>query len=227
MKMTSSTIRGASILFLLFAAGCTGEAVGEAPLQAESKRASGGDRSSDDHPAKVAALITKAPPIVEKLIAMVNNPADIDGATRALSVPPRLLNYHLATQVDLTSIGLGKTTYLPVQIAEREGGRKSLYYLSAGEEALAGLYIGEQGVMLRHVHRLSGESVPARTGDTYAERITTQDGEELFTGQGRLDVLDAKKGIGKVLLTHTLRGEPLPAPEASVWILWSCIKVEW
>lgn len=223
MRMKSFVTQGISALFLLIASGCSGEATGsEAPTVGKAAPQLAADRA-----AMATALIAKAPPIVEKLAPMVHGPADIDDATRALGAAPRLINYHLSTHVNLTSIGLGETTYLPVQIAEREGGRKSLYYLHPGEEALAGLYIGERGVMLRHVIRLSGDGVPARTGDTYAERITTQDGEELFTGQGALDVLDPERGIGKVLLTHDLKGNPLPTPNVSVWVLWSCVKVEY
>lgn len=158
---------------------------------------------------------------------MVSKPADIDQATKELAIEPRLLNYYAATSSDLTSIGLGRTTYIPVQISEREGGRKSLYFLNSGEETLAGLYIGQDGVMLRYVARLSGEGVPAHSGDNYAERITTQNGEELFTGQGHLDVLNPEKGIGRVTLTHTLTGKPLGEPQVSVWLGWSFIKVDW
>lgn len=164
------------------------------------------------------ALIPEEPPQLDQLVQMVNNPGEIDGATKELKIPARLVNFYLATPADLTGldIGLGKALHIPVAIADREGGRKSLYYLEPGEEALAGIFVTGDSMALRYVKRETGEGVPARTGDQYSLRIATRDGINLYQDQGTLTVLDARKGRGEIATEKA---------KTDVWVLWSCIRV--
>src|SRR6478735_7684605 len=116
------------------------------------------------------------PAAIDQLRDMVHAPDDIDQATRKLGLDPRLMNVHLATVVDLSPLGLGSALHIPVQISNREGGRKSLYFLNVGEEVLAGVFVRDLGLLLRYIKRTSGKGSRAESGDTYVERLTTLDG---------------------------------------------------
>ena len=118
---------------------------------------------------------------------------------------------------------VGNAVHIPVQISEREGGRKSLYYLNPGEEVLAGIFVTDDGLALRHVKRLTGRGTPARTGDTYETRVTNAQGKAIHQEQGRLEVIDPEHGIGQFIPTAEVAGRPRGR---KVWILWSCILVD-
>lgn len=160
--------------------------------------------------------IPDTPPAMEKLLAMVAHPYQIDEATKNLGIPPRLLNFHLATPADLSSMGLGNMLHIPVAISKSEGGRKSLYYLEPGEEVLAGIFVSSNEIALRYIKRETGNETPAQTGDIYSLRITTRDGETIFEDRGDLEVIDPRIGHGQVNLRKS---------KVDVWILWSCIRV--
>jgi len=136
----------------------------------------------------------------------------------ALGLNPRLFNFSLATEVNTP---VGKGLHIPVQISTRDGGRKSLYFLDPGEEVLAGVYVVNSQVYHRFVKRETGEGVPAKTGDRYTERIATPAGDAVASGTGPLQVLDETKGIGVLQLDGPT------IVDGSVWVLWSCVKVEW
>src|SRR3989442_2880822 len=63
----------------------------------------------------------------------------LDEVTKNLNMPASLLNFYFATSLDLSLVGLGHVVHIPVQISKREGGRKSILYLEAGEETLTGI----------------------------------------------------------------------------------------
>lgn len=177
-------------------------------------------RPMSDGPPQLAALVSRcreALPKMPQLLDLVSSPSDIDVATEALAAPPQLFNFHFATKV---TTPLGKGLYIPVQISERAGGRKSLYYLVPGEQVMAGVFVVDGSAFARLVRRESGVDVPARTGDVYTESFATLGGEVLFSGTGPLQVLDPEHGIGLLHLDGpSLRGE-------SVWAAWSFIYVE-
>src|SRR2546428_10095750 len=144
--------------------------------------------------------ISKRPPSMEKLRQQVHHPDEIDEVTRKENIPASLLNFHLATPVDLSSVGLGQGVYIPVQITEREGGRKSSYYLKAGdEETLVGIYVTNQGIALRFMKRVTGESLPAQTGDIYEQRITSRERELISQFEGKLEVINPLELTGRIL----------------------------
>ena len=95
-------------------------------------------------------------------------------------------------------MGLGNAVYIPVQISQREGGRKSLYYLNPGEEVLAGIFVTGQGIALKFIKRDTGSSLPAQTGDMYSIRVTNLAGEVIVQEQGGLDVVDPSTGSGQI-----------------------------
>ncbi|NMO18827.1 hypothetical protein HPC49_07170 [Pyxidicoccus fallax] len=179
-------------------------------------------------PEQAAAAMTlpQEPPAAAALKERVSRPEELDPVSKELNIPARLVQFHLATPTDLSELGLGQATHLPVAISDSEGGRKSLYYLEPGEEVLAGFFVTNNGLALRYVKRESGEGVPAQTGDIYTERYTTREGRELFAGQGKLEVVDAEKGSGHVNLTQTPKGVPLKKVKVSYWHLWSCFRGE-
>jgi len=161
------------------------------------------------------------PSVIDQLRDKVNRPEDIDRATKELGLEPRLLNLHLSTVVDLTSVGLGPALHIPVQVSTREGGRKSLYFLNVDEEVLAGIFVRELGVILRYVKRTSGKSSRAETGDTYTERLANLAGDTLWESSGPLEVVDAEKGQGHISFSNaSLQSEAVTNRE---WWLWSCI----
>jgi hypothetical protein len=174
--------------------------------------------ASTPQPYSVQAVLPEQPPQLDQLTGMVNHPLEIDSATKALNIPSRLVNFYLATPADLSGfdIGLGRAVHIPVAIANREGGRKSLYYLEPGEEVLAGIFVTGDSLALRYVKRETGEGVPARTGDQYSVRIATRDGATLYQDQGTLTVLDPEKGKGEINTANS---------KTEVWVLWSCIRV--
>ena len=175
---------------------------------------------------RASIRLAEAPAAVEDLKNSVRRPEDIDGATRRLGIEPRLLNFNLATPVDLSEMGLGRAVHIPVQISEREGGRKSLYFLNPGEEVLAGIFVTDDGLALRYVKRLTGRGSPARTGDTYETRVTTADGKAVHREEGRLEVLDPERGTGQFVPVERERGVPRRPSRVKVWVLWSCILID-
>src|SRR5437762_1482286 len=95
----------------------------------------------------------------------VHHSSELDAVTKNMGMPASLLNFYLATRVDLSSsteIGIGKAVYIPVQITEREGGRKSIYGLLPGEEVLVGIYVTDEAIALRYMERKTGSSLPAQ-----------------------------------------------------------------
>jgi len=136
-----------------------------------------------------------------KLIG-VQNPGQLDEATKNAGMPATLLNFYFATQVDLSSIGLGTVVHIPVMVSKREGGRKSIYFLDKNEEVLAGICVTREGeVALRFVKRVTGSSLPAQAGDVYSTRITNRDGELVFEGQEKLLKFDPQTGEGQFVPT--------------------------
>lgn len=166
---------------------------------------------------------------MEELKGMVSAPQEIDGATNELGIPAELLNVGLATAANLEflNIGLKNAVYIPRQVSEREGGRKSLYFLCKGETAMAGIYTAESGILKRYVTRLSGSTKPAKTGDLYMEELKTVDGRLIYQGTGTLEILDERLGIGQIRLaqTNTRQYSVGAKDDVMVWVLWSCIKV--
>lgn len=126
----------------------------------------------------------------------VQEPGKLDAATKDQGMPASLLNFYLATQVDLSWINLGKAVFIPVQIAEREGGRKSVFCLNQNEEVLAGIYVTCEGIALKFVKRVDGSSLPAQAGDVYCTRITNRDEYPIFEGKEALISFDPDTGIG-------------------------------
>jgi hypothetical protein len=119
----------------------------------------------------------------------VKQPSDLDTATKGMNKPASLLNFHFATTVDLSLIGLGQAVYIPVQITDREGGRKSIFFLRQEDgEVLTGIFVTrEDGIALRFMKRVSGSSLPAQPGDVYSTRITDRAEKNLiFEGEAKL-----------------------------------------
>lgn len=179
--------------------------------------------------AKVISIET-TPPKLDQLKEMVNNPSEIDGATIELGIPPFLLNLGLAVATDLSflNIGLGKAVYVPRQVTDRDGGRKSQYKLCKGETTQAGVYFSESGMMLRFVTRVTGDTKNAKTGDIFMEQYRTREGRLIYEGTGVLQITDERKGIGQYELaqTNTPQYAVAAQPSVKVWIIWSAILIE-
>jgi len=155
--------------------------------------------------------------LMARLQAEVNHPADIDAATARLGISPFLINPYVATTVDMSFIGLGVGINLPIQITTRQGGRQSLYFLHPGEKVLASIVATSHGLVLRYVSRETGRSIPAQGGDEYSEEFRGIEGNVLSHSEGKLEILNAAKGEGRLVFP-----EGSPASKWR-WILWSCI----
>ena len=154
--------------------------------------------------------------LMARLQAEVNHPADIDAATDRLGISPFLINPYLATTVDMSFIGLGVGFNLPIQISGRQGGRRSLYFLRPGEKVLASIVATSKALVLRYVSRETGCSIPAQGGDEYSEEFRNIEGNVLSHCKGKLEILNAAKGEGRLVFP-----EDSPASKWR-WILWSC-----
>jgi hypothetical protein len=165
--------------------------------------------------------------VATALSGVVQGPDQLDEATSRIGIPSILVNPYLATEFDLTDFGLGKATYIPVQISVRTGGRKSLYFLHAGERALSGIFVTSHGIMYRYTTRESGGMLPAQSGDQYSEEIRDPAGHVVAMLHGRLEVTDAARGQGRVVFEKAegrARAAVAVKPRLSwIWILWSMI----
>lgn len=169
--------------------------------------------------------IPDIPPQLSSILNVVSHPDDIDSACSNLGIPARLMNFNLATPVDLTNYNMGECIHIPIAITTREGGRTSLYYLPQGEEVLAGIYVNSDGYAKRYVKRLTGMGTPASEGDVYQERWVNYDESYTFyIGSGELDIINLSEGKGKVVL-EPYTESPIQINKTQVWILWSCINV--
>jgi hypothetical protein len=162
--------------------------------------------------------------LIAALTQKVSSPDEIDKATEQLAIPPRLINYHLASTIDLSDIGLGNCVYLPVQISNLGGGRKSLYLLNPGEKTMAGIFVDGKDVYCRYITRESGSSSLAKSGDVYTEEIRKTDGTVIVSGSGKLNIKDPKKGMGELTVTYHVKNRAVP--KTRVWIFWSCILID-
>jgi hypothetical protein len=135
----------------------------------------------------------------------VDHPSKLDEAIQNKNMPAYLLNFHFATKVDLSSIGLGEAVYIPVQVSEREGGRKSIFFLDHNEEVLMGIYVTGEGIAQRFVKRVTGSGLPALVGDVYSTRITARNEELVFESREQLQRFDPATGEGHF--------DPLPSAE--------------
>jgi hypothetical protein len=196
------------------------------PLFGQSASAQEQFRTDVARPAsgRASMKLPEMPPVAERALGSISSPDQIDDVTKRMGIGARLLNFNLATPVDLSYTGLGKVVHIPVQISDREGGRKSLYFLNPGEEVLAGVFVTDDGLALRYVKRLNGRGTPARTGDMYQTRVTTAQGQAIFQEQGRLEVSDAAHGRGQLVPLESGGGTP-GQQRTSVWIAWSCILI--
>jgi hypothetical protein len=174
--------------------------------------------------------LTKVREIGTTLSDIASHPDELDDLTSRLGIPPILVNAHLATEIDLSAMGLGKAIYIPVQISGRHGGRKSLYFLHAGEKVLSGIFVTSVGIGYRYTTRETGDTIPSRTGDRYSEEIRGADGKVLALLKGSLQVTDISRGEGSMLFDTAEPATLAAAVRAGagaawVWIAWSFIVI--
>lgn len=173
-------------------------------------------------------LLSDTASIAGALVGMVTHPDEIDRATQELGIPAALVNPALSTSLDLKFLGLGPAVHIPVQITDRAGGRKSLYYLRPGERVLTGLIAARGEIISRFTTRETGSAIPAATGDEFSEEFRTADGTVVATLRGTLEVRDRSRGHGSLTFTD---GSPDSVDRAVksgdrrgwIWIFWSMI----
>jgi hypothetical protein len=109
----------------------------------------------------------------------------------------------------MSFIGLDRGVNLPIQITVRQGGRRSLYFLRPGEKVLAGIVATSRGLVLRYVSRETGRSIPAQGGDEYSEEFRDMQGNVLSHSEGKLEILNAAKGEGRLVFSRRLASEQM------------------
>ena len=146
------------------------------------------------------------PELLEKIQSKINSPDDIDQVTKELEISSKLVNYHLASNVDLSSLnikGINNMVHIPIAISKREGGRPSIYRLEKGQTTLVGMYINNQGIILKHFTRESGDTESAKIGDQYRYTLKDLSGNLYYEGIGELESFDKEKGKGKINFLKT------------------------
>jgi hypothetical protein len=166
-----------------------------------------------------AQEVANLPKDLESLKKMVSSPDKLDSACQTLKIEPKLVNYNLATPVNMRDYGLsGEGVHLPVQISDKFGGRSSIYLLKPGQEVMTGLFIVGKNMYLRSIKRLTGNSTVATDGDEFQERLTSLDGRELFNGKGALKIRDISYGYGEINFANKT--------SPTIWIIWSAIYIQ-
>lgn len=174
------------------------------------------------------------PPVTKELGNVINgngyNPSFLDDAVREVGAPPFLANYHLATPADLTrlDIGFGEAVYIPHQISDKQGGRKSQYALQPGESVIAGLYFAQNMLFKKEVTRETGSGTPAQEGDTYRVDLKARDETLYYQGKGTLQILETSPIKGKIIYSKTDAQQVAAQPEdwPDVWFYFSMIVVD-
>lgn len=134
----------------------------------------------------------------------VTSPDELDALTNRLAISAKEVNFHLASSMDFTKIGIGKCVYIPIQINNTFKGRESLYKLTPGSKTMAGILVNGEDIFYRFVTRESGSTGFAKNGDIYTEEIRNTDGTLIVIGSGKINVRDDKKGIGEVQIKYKL-----------------------
>ena len=72
---------------------------------------------------------------------------------------------------------------------------------------------------LKYLTRETGHGEHAETGDTYTQEITTLDGELVWKGRGKFEVIDAATGSAKLVL----KSEDVEDDQCWFIMFWSCM----
>jgi hypothetical protein len=134
---------------------------------------------------------------------------------KAIGANAKLLNFRYSTIVEFReSVAL----YIPVAVSASPDGRRTVYELHVGEKTLMGIYIQNNRVYEEFFTRVDK--------DIYDVAITTLNGDGVvFTGQGKLERIDERVGLGKIHVTGTGSSSASKETKTQVWVLWSCIKI--
>ena len=149
---------------------------------------------------------------------------------RELSKDAKLLNINVASP---TSFFGSPALYIPVAVADSAAGRETIYRLPTGQKTLMGVYVLRQRLVRDYITRLSD--------DEYACSKETQQGQVIFSGKGKLRILDARVGAGEIVFesdgnsnddtvggteTAAARAKPTKCTCTRRWYVWSFIATE-
>jgi hypothetical protein len=141
---------------------------------------------------------------------------------RELSKHARLFNHDHSTVAKLFG---RKALYIPVAIADSDAGRETVYELPLNEKTLMGIYVTDQLTMYKdYLTRLSDEEY-----ESIKETVT---GEVLFSGRGKLEILDERVGAGEIVFESELPENQAAAARVKKctcrrrWYVWSLIATE-
>jgi len=169
-----------------------------------------------------------------KIQNKISSASDIEEISEQLQLTTRLMNFHLASKVNLKSlnlVGIDDVISIPVAITKKDKGRKSIYHLQKGESELTNIYVCNQGILLSYIEKISGSSKMAKINDEYKIKITNLKNEIAFEGKGVLEKFDKEKGSGKIVFRHNSTPQS-EEKEKTVKVyaryshLWSCFEGE-
>lgn len=160
----------------------------------------------------------------------VDQPLD-EAIPRELSKDAKLLNIDVATPASFFG---SPALYIPVAVADSPAARETIYRLPVGEKTLMGIYVLRQRLIRDYITRLSG--------DEYACSKETRQGQVIFSGKGKLRILDARVGAGEIVFesdesadvdetaggTEAAAAKPKPTKCTCTrrWYVWSFIATE-
>lgn len=132
---------------------------------------------------------------------------------RELSKDAVLLNLNLAMRVNCPVVGV--SLYIPVAVSDEKGGRETVYNLPIGGKTLMGVHVCEKLTIYKTFYTRLDDN-------TYSVTIETMSGEVLYSGKGKLEIIDDRVGMGRLRIEPEDKGM---AKGGQAWILWSCINV--
>jgi hypothetical protein len=149
---------------------------------------------------------------------------------RELSKDARLLNIDVAAPASFFG---SPALYIPVAVSDSPAGRETIYRLPIGQKTLMGVYVLRQRLIRDYITRLSE--------DEYASSKETRQGQVVFSGKGKLRILDARVGAGEIVFesdddsavdqttggTEAAAAKPKPKCTCTRrWYVWSFIATE-
>lgn len=152
---------------------------------------------------------------IEKLLPLAEqfgpeNFNSIFSGISSMSVYPEL-----STKFDHSNLGIGKGVYLPVNLKTR----KSVYVAPVSMPVITGIFVGSEGVYYRRFTRLNGSDRRAAAGDLFRFEIIDIENKPIVAVECPLKL--AKKPTKGYLNC----ADP-NVTAASVWVIWSGIKVD-
>lgn len=152
--------------------------------------------------------------VLESILSAADSPETMRAALSKGALPSISVVPTASSEADLTKLGLGKGIYLPIDLRTRA----SVYELKKGESVVTGVFVTDKGIFAKRISFLSGDKI--ESGSQMRIELVGSDGEPRISGDGKLNILDPKRGYGRIEVSNKdLLGK-------SIWIGWSFIDID-